>query len=411
MAPSLLGDERTLSPGRILGSGEPAQRSSTERSPQPVGSTASSARGTGAPRRELGEELRKLQQEEIELQLRLDVQERRNRVASLKERLSCAELPLDERPSQGDPSIPLSPVASNEGSVTPASSLNSFVPPSTSRTRVKAPDAYYGKTLKEHTNFMWQCEVAFRQDASYFTADATKVLHGMQALRGEPRDRWKAFEDEHGRDCHTFELFSEFLLNLIQDPVNRQLAAAEKYHAAEQRQGQSVHSFATYVEDLENDLEAFTDEQRRLHLLARFRPDLKAALRSMQNLPLRRTELVSLAARIEDNLRQPSTGRASLRRPNPAAHQGYLPSQQNPNSIPMGIGASASRPSRGTGSSYRRGGGRGRGGAAAPADRVGTADLSHIECYNCHRMGHYSNACTQRSSSAAADNRPKNGRP
>ena len=79
--------------------------------------------------------------------------------------------------------------------------------------------------------------MAFRQDATYFTAEATKVLHGIQALRGEPRDRWRAYEDEHGKDRHTFQLFSEFLLNLVQDPVNRQLAAAERYHAAEQRTG------------------------------------------------------------------------------------------------------------------------------------------------------------------------------
>ena len=57
----------------------------------------------------------------------------------------------------------------------------------------------------------------------------------MQALRGEPRDRWKAFEDEYSKDYYTFNFFSEFLLNLIQDPVNRQLAAVEKYYAAEQR--------------------------------------------------------------------------------------------------------------------------------------------------------------------------------
>ena len=67
----------------------------------------------------------------------------------------------------------------------------------------------------------------------------------------------------------------------MQDPVNRQLAAAERYHTAEQRTGQTVYSFTTYIEDLEDDLETFTDKQRRLHLLTRLRPELKTALRSM----------------------------------------------------------------------------------------------------------------------------------
>ena len=77
----------------------------------------------------------------------------------------------------------------------------------------------------------------------------------------------------------------------------------------------------------------------------------------------------------------------------------------------MGTGASASRLTCGVGPLYRRGGGRGRGGAAAPIDRTGTTDLSNIECYNCHRMGHYANACPKRPSSVGANNRPKNGRP
>ena len=195
--------------------------------------------------------------------------------------------------------------------------------------------------------------------------------------------------------------------------MNRQLAAAERYHAAEQRTGQTVYSFATYVEDLEGDLETFTDEQRRLHLLARLRPELKTALRSMQSLPLSRTDLVTLAARVEDTLRQTSSGRATPRRPNSATSAGHRPRQQNPNIISLGGEGSSPRPRRTSGAQPRRGGGRGRGRGvsnSASNDRTMTADLSHIECYACHKMGHYSTACPDRPV-VGAYRRSKNGYP
>ena len=143
-----------------------------------------------------------------------------------------------------------------------------------------------------------------------------------------------------------------------------------------------MYSFATYVEDLEGDLETFTDEQRRLHLLARLRLELKTALRSMQSLPLSRTDLVILAARVEDTLRQTSSGRATPRRLNSATSAGHRPRQQNLNIISLGGEGSSPRPRRTSGAQPRRGGGRGRGRGvsnSASNDRTMTADLSYIE--------------------------------
>lgn len=83
----------------------------------------------------------------------------------------------------------------------------------------------------------------------------------MQYIRGEPRDRWRAREQDQGRDQATWQAFPEFLLDLIQNPVNRQLNTAQKYADARQRTGQSVHAYVTYIEGLEEELPVYTEEQ------------------------------------------------------------------------------------------------------------------------------------------------------
>ena len=143
--------DRLLSLGRVLGSGEPVRRSATEPPSGPSGPPAQSIQFDAGERRNIGQELRELQQQELDLRLQLQLQEGRSRVASLQERLRSAGLPHH---TSFTPSAPTSPVTSHANSSAPTSSVGSFAPPSTDRTRVKAPEAYFGKSIKEHSNFV-----------------------------------------------------------------------------------------------------------------------------------------------------------------------------------------------------------------------------------------------------------------
>ena len=60
--------------------------------------------------------------------------------------------------------------------------------------------------------------------------------------------------------------------------MNRQLNTAQRYADARQRVHQSVHTYVTYIESLEDELPPYTEEQRRLHLLTTFRPEIRTAL-------------------------------------------------------------------------------------------------------------------------------------
>lgn len=316
--------QRRTRSGRVLGSGayEPVP-------PQEANGPDAAARR----RHERAEELKRLRQEEEDLNAELELQERQNRIHLARQQLSITATGT----VRATPSI-----APPESEATTAPSLHDASSRSSGSIRLATPETYYGKSLKEHTNFMWQCDVNFRRDPRQFSDDASKVLYAMQYLRAEPRDRWRAQEATFGRDQATWQEFSDFLLDLIQNPVNRLLTQAQRYSDARQKPNQSVHSYVTYVENLEDELEPYSEDQRRLHLLTTLRPELRTAITSHQNIPESRAGLIALAARLEENLgathghsATKSTGprRAPAQTANTNVNTN---SSTNPNTIPVG---------------------------------------------------------------------------
>jgi hypothetical protein len=88
------------------------------------------------------------------------------------------------------------------------------------------------------------------------------------------------------------------------DPVNRGINVAVAYDKAQQERGQSVQSFATYLDQLEVDLPPKSEDNRCLELLAKLRPELQRAITNYQDIPNTRAALIVLAARLEENQRQ-----------------------------------------------------------------------------------------------------------
>ena len=61
----------------------------------------------------------------------------------------------------------------------------------------------------------------------------------------------------------------KFLLNIIQNPVNRHLHNAQSYMDVKQNSMQSIHSFNIYLAELEAQLAPYTEAQLVTHFFTK----------------------------------------------------------------------------------------------------------------------------------------------
>ena len=225
----------------------------------------------------------------------------------------------------------------------------------------KDPAEYKGKTIKEHREFIRSCEIAFRLLPQEFYTDRDKVIWSMQYLGGDPRELWYAhFERtfEARGEMPTWEYFKQYLLDLLSDPINRSLEAATAHSHAMQRKDQTVRSFATYLDVLEDQLTAYTEEQRVQHLFTKLRPELQRAITNYHQIPATREDLIALASTLERNLRRAPTAHEQ---PSRSAHR-----EKRKEFTPPPFSRSAPKK---------------------------TKDKHDIACFKCQKKGHYANEC------------------
>lgn len=183
----------------------------------------------------------------------------------------------------------------------------------------------------------------------------------MQYLGGDPRELWYAhFERtfEARGEMPTWEYFKQYLLDLLSDPINRSLEAATAHSHAMQRKDQTVRSFATYLDVLEDQLTAYTEEQRVQHLFTKLRPELQRAITNYHQIPATREDLIALASTLERNLRRAPTAHEQ---PSRSAHR-----EKRKESTPPPFSRSAPKK---------------------------TKDKHDITCFKCQKKGHYANEC------------------
>ena len=118
-----------------------------------------------------------------------------------------------------------------------------------------------------------------------YEQDSAKVLYASQYIGGELADAFEHFKETKGRDNITWEEFKEFLKDEQMNPVTRTTTLARWYDEAIQRPGQSVTQFVNYLDDLEAELEPYSDEHHRQHLLAKLSPEICYTLNNYQEIP------------------------------------------------------------------------------------------------------------------------------
>jgi hypothetical protein len=163
----------------------------------------------------------------------------------------------------------------------------------------KEPGIYTAKNRREHNEWLLDVENVFTIMHRKYRQNTDKVAYAQQRLRGDHLATWNRYLKTSEKGV-TFSEFCEVLLNKLQNPVLRTYSTVRRYLAAQQRKGQSVLSFVTYLDTLEREMPPYTDDQRRLILLCKLRPDLQQSILQRSEVPPTRGELITLARYLED---------------------------------------------------------------------------------------------------------------
>ena len=182
---------------------------------------------------------------------------------------------------------------------------------SSKRRRVKGPTPnstdpkpYHGSTSTEYLAFTRACEHIFEGRPVDFRRNEAKISYAVEFL---PKDLEAAWRRANSKHEHTWATFKNFLLDEL-EPSSSNISRS--YYNARQGRDQAVGDFITYVYGLEDQMEPFTDAQRRDHLLYSLRPEIIDAIREGPQQPHTRSELVDLAIAIEDRIKYPKPSSA-----------------------------------------------------------------------------------------------------
>jgi len=180
--------------------------------------------------------------------------------------------------------------------------------------------------------------------------------------------------------------------------ANWSLTTGEKYQKAEQRAGQDVRTFATYLQSIEDLLEPYMEAHWIQHFLSKLRPEVSRGIASLETQPKTLDDMIEAAAQIEENLKAEQKERNAAATPKKGAQTEKL---VTPAPVSSSQGNWGGRGGRG-GSTH---GGLTLHGtrstasttpATQPNNTPATAmsqDLSQVTCWSCGQKGHYQSSC------------------
>ncbi|KAI7182304.1 hypothetical protein KC363_g8831 [Hortaea werneckii] len=102
------------------------------------------------------------------------------------------------------------------------------------RLKLREPEPFKGKTLKEARDFVRTLELVFALAGDAYATDRERTLYGVMFLAGEPRKNWHHTYSVADLEEYTWEDFKHFVYDLVEDPANRSLSVMLAYKSARQ---------------------------------------------------------------------------------------------------------------------------------------------------------------------------------
>ena len=257
------------------------------------------------------------------------------------------------------------------------------------QTRPKEPPSYEGKHMKELHDYELGWKLHW--EAMPAQADSQRIAFAATYLKGGPRDSW-------GRRTETPETWEDYVIWLrrqLADPANRMAYASLKLKNSQQRKGQTIRDFASYLDELDDDLPEMTREERRAwELLNGLQFEIRREIMRENKAITSREQVITAGQRQEELARQqnrshepasyaPANNKrfTSERRATTYVKDYKGPTNSaNRSSSSTSTNRPSSNVSRNRSSSYKNK-------DKKPASQGG------VKCYNCQEMGHISKDC------------------
>ena len=119
---------------------------------------------------------------------------------------------------------------------------------------------YYKKIIQKHLNFCCSIKMVFLLTFKNYLINESKILYIMQFLISESHNIWYHHYATIFLKNKSWEYFTEYLLDIIENSVNCQLHLTQIYTEMMQRLNQTVHVFVAHLSILKAQLYLYRED-------------------------------------------------------------------------------------------------------------------------------------------------------
>jgi hypothetical protein len=253
--------------------------------------------------------------------------------------------------------------------------------------KVKLPEAYTGKNIKEWKSFTTGWEAVFRAQPWTYNTHSSRVNAAATTLRGNPHDLWEAnLKNGSFTGPLTWGKFSAFLADMIQAPGTRSQDAFEELRDLRQGLNESVSELFTRMITYEADRGTMNETDRVRTLDAALtNQETKKMLVSILGgrMASSVSEWLEIAQRAEHTVNKT---RRSRHPGGNGANQGSNSNANNNSSPDAAKDNRRKRKEKARKSQQSSGDGQ----ASSSKPSSGSNAARDVTCYTCSQKGHYS---------------------